>query len=89
MHYKGVVVGAPDGDSMTLAGGVELRLANVNAPEIGSPGAMEAQRYLHHLVFGRLVVFNVVARSYDRFVAEVWLNGVSINEAMRRFLRGG
>ena len=62
-----------------------VRLANVNAPEKGSPGSMAATQALRDLIQGKAVTIETVARDkYRRSVAKVKVDNRSVNAAMRR-----
>lgn len=62
-----------------------IRLANVNAPEKGSPGAAAATRALRELIQGEEVIIDTVARDkYGRSVADVKIGNRSVNAAMKR-----
>ena len=78
-----------DGDSFkTRERPVSIRLADVYAPELGNPGSVAATRELHRLVSGRTVVVFERGMSYGRVVADVTVNGSSVNNHMQNFLRG-
>ena len=56
--------------------GNRVRLAGVDAPEVGKPGSAQATRRLTNLVYGRSVdLDNAVAFSYGRLVCDVFVNG--------------
>jgi len=62
-----------------------VRLANVNAPEKGSPGAAAATKALRDLIQGEEVIIDTVARDkYGRSVANVKTGRRSVNAAMKR-----
>lgn len=71
-----------DGDTFDVRLGPRIRLARVNAPELNQPGGLSAKRYLESLVFQKWLTYKVVGQSYGRGVAEVWINGYSVNDAM-------
>ena len=75
-----------DGDTFITASRKNpVRLANVNAPEKGSPGAAAATQALRDLVQGQTVSVETVARDkYGRSVAKVKIDNLSVNAAMRR-----
>lgn len=74
-----------DGDSFGSTVG-EVRLAGVCAPERGRPGAEVAKQRLERLILHRTVVLNQRGRdSYGRIVAEVYVNGIHVNAAMRGY----
>lgn len=64
-----------------------VRLANVNAPEKGKPGAKAATAELKRLIGGKDVTIKTVSRSYRRAVAEVKVGSKSVNAHMRNFLK--
>ncbi|NPE28965.1 nuclease [Methanococcoides sp. SA1] len=83
--HQGTVVKCKDGDSFTLKNGIEIRLANVRAQEIGKPGAVNATRVLAGIL-GRdsnKIRYKGVDISYGRLVAEVRNINGSVNEKMR------
>ena len=77
-----------DGDTFETASGKRVRLANVNAPEVGKPGADEATAKLRELIDEKNVRINPVGTSYGRVVADVTVDGKSVNDAMNKFLNG-
>ncbi|HUU92046.1 MAG TPA: thermonuclease family protein [Phycisphaerae bacterium] len=74
-----------DGDTfVTESRKNPVRLANVDAPEKGEPGAATAKRRLEGLIKDKTVSIETVARdSYGRSVATVKVKGISVNRAMR------
>ncbi len=71
-----------DGDSLVLAGGQQVRLSGINAPEFGKhdlpdePLAQEARAALRELVQGKTVTLVSAPEPYDRYgrlLAHVWL----------------
>ena len=77
-----------DGDTFETASGKRVRLANVNAPEVGKPGADKATAKLNGLIDEKNVRINPVGTSYGRVVADVTVDGKSVNDAMNKFLNG-
>ncbi len=73
-----------DGDTFETASGQRVRLADVNAPEVGQPRADKATAKLHELVYGKNVSIDPVGTSYGRVVANVTVGGKSVNSTMRR-----
>ena len=75
-----------DGDTfMTGYRKRSVRLANVNAPEKGSRGAVSATQTLRDLVQGERVSIETVARDkYGRSIANVKVDNRSVNAALRR-----
>lgn len=74
-----------DGDTFrTASRSHAVRLANVNTPETGSPGAEVARRRLERLIRDRVVTIETIARdTYGRSVANVRIGRRSVNKAMR------
>lgn len=61
-----------------------VRLANVDAPEKGHPGAAQATQKLRRLIGGQEVRIDTVARDrYGRAVANVYLGRELVNKKMR------
>ncbi len=73
-----------DGDTFETESGQRVRLANVNAPEVGEPRAAKATAKLRELVDGENVRIEPVGTSYGRVVANVTVGGKSVNSTMRR-----
>ena len=79
------VVQVIDGDTFKTA--YVIRLADVDAPELDEPGGPAAKRELERLIGGKDITYEEKARDvYGRIVAQVWVNGIDVNAAMRRFL---
>ena len=80
------VTDVTDGDTFkTGSRKNSIRLANVNAPEKGSPGASKATQALREIINGEMVSIEIVARDkYGRSVATVKVGNRSVNAAMRR-----
>ncbi len=74
-----------DGDTFETASRKNpVRLANVDAPEKGEPGAAKATDALRKMIQGEEVTIDTVARdSYGRSVANVKVGGKSVNKAMK------
>ncbi len=74
-----------DGDTFKTASRKNpVRLANVNAPEKGRPGAAKASQDLRKLIYRKEVSIDTVARDvYGRSVANVKQGRISVNKAMR------
>ena len=73
-----------DGDTFRAAGKRWIRLANVCAPEAGQPEYAMAKRSLEKLILHKSIVYEQLGSSYGRIVAEVWLDGMSVNAYMRQ-----
>jgi len=89
MSRKEIVKKVIDGDTfVTVSRKNPVRLANVNAPEKGKPGAVKAKQALSNMIQGQQVQIDTVARdTYGRSVANVKVGGKSINKAMKQKLR--
>ena len=85
MARKEKVTRVVDGDTFKTGNRKNsIRLANVNAPEKGTPGATKATQALQNLIKGEEVTINTVARDkYGRSVANVKVGNKSVNKAMR------
>lgn len=84
MKYEGYVTEVIDGDTFCTKN--KIRLARVYAPEINTPKGVIAKRKLEEFILRKTISYEQVGTSYDRLVAEVWLNGYNINDIMIRFL---
>ncbi|MBW2632143.1 MAG: thermonuclease family protein [Deltaproteobacteria bacterium] len=86
MARKEMVTRVIDGDTfITDSRKNSVRLANINAPEKGSPGAAAATRALRDLIQGDEIIIDTVARDkYGRSVANVKIGNRSVNAAMKR-----
>ena len=86
---KETVTKVIDGDTFqTRCRKKSVRLANVNAPEKGTKGAAVATKALRNLVQGQKVEVNTVARDvYGRAVANIKVDGKSVNNAMNKKLK--
>ena len=78
-----------DGDTLTLADGRRVRLAQVDAPETGECFASQSTRGLRALVEGKDVTLRRPANGpekdqYGRTLAEVSVAGLSVNERLVR-----
>ena len=73
-----------DGDTFRTASRKNpVRLAHVDAPELGKSGGQAAKRALEDLIGGETVSIDTVARDrYGRAVAKVKLGRRSVNKAM-------
>jgi micrococcal nuclease len=83
----GVVETVLDGDTFRLNTGETVRLAEVDAPEVGSPAYAQAFEKLKQLVKGKAILYDQRAvDNYGRIVADVWVNSLYINNEMCRFI---
>lgn len=85
MARKERVTRVIDGDTFKTASRKNpVRLANVDAPEKGRPGAAAATKRLKNLIAGKEVSVTTVARDvYGRSVARVTLGRKSVNKTVR------
>ena len=85
MARKEKVTKVIDGDTFETASRKNpVRLANVDAPEKGQPGAGKATEALRQLIQGEDVTIDTVARDrYGRSVANVKAGRKSVNKAMK------
>ena len=86
---KETVTKVIDGDTFcTRSREHSIRLANVDAPERGTRTGKAATEALRKMIQGEKVVVNTVARDvYGRAVANVKVDGESVNAAMNRKLK--
>jgi micrococcal nuclease len=79
-----------DGDSIVVrdqrANRVhEIRLAGIDAPELGQPWGIQSRTALRRMVDARTVRIEVTDRDrYNRLVARVWQGRTHVNAAMAR-----
>lgn len=73
-----------DGDTFVTTRGRRVRLADVDAAELGQRGGQGAKEKLADEIEGETVNINVVGKSYGRDVAEVRKGRKSVNQTMRR-----
>jgi len=85
MARKEKVTRVIDGDTFRTASRKHaVRLANVDAPEKGRPGAVAARNKLQRLIAGKEVSIQTVARDvYGRSVARVKVGRKSVNRTMQ------
>ncbi len=85
------VASVHDGDTFTLTTGEKVRLADLNAPELGDTGADEATDYLRSLVNQKTVYLDVDDKyetdSFGRLVCVVYVSHnsthyLNVNEAL-------
>ena len=83
----GVVEAVLDGDTFRLNTGETVRLAEVDAPEVGSPGYAQALEKLKQLIERKVILYDQRgADSYGRIVADVWVSSLYVNDEMYRFV---
>ena len=84
---KGKVQEVIDGDTVRLSYNKFIRLASVDAPEIGTKGAAAAKHKLEELVEGKTISYTEDANSYGRIVGTVKAGNKNVNDAMNEFLK--
>lgn len=80
------VVQVIDGDTIRVHGREErVRIRDVNAPELGEPGAAAAKKVLERTVLNKNVELKIVARDrYRRAVAEIFVGGKPLSGVLRK-----
>ena len=84
VYFDAICIYVDDGDTFQAAKGDWIRLANVCAPDYGEDGYAEAKNMLSNLILNKEIAYELVGTSYNRIVAEVWVEGINVNEYMRR-----
>jgi micrococcal nuclease len=95
--FNGTVPYVGDGDSLCIevtrpfsaraprgSNWVEVRLADVYAPERHEPAGLDAKRRLEQVVAGRRLTCVADHRSHDRMVARCTINGISVGDRLRQ-----
>jgi endonuclease YncB( thermonuclease family) len=74
-----------DGDSLYLNNGLEIRLANIDAPEMPRCGGPEAKNALERLVLGKpIYIYIITEDKFHRFISMVYTDKTFINAEMLR-----
>jgi endonuclease YncB( thermonuclease family) len=73
-----------DGDTFDTNTNERIRLANVDAPKARLSASYRALKDM--IEIKPVTIETVATDSYGRLVAEVWCEGVSVNEAMRKII---
>lgn len=84
--FAGEVTYIVDGDGLCVGrdqGGIEVRLADFYAPELGDAGGPEAKQALSTIALGKRAECVAGKRSYDRTIARCTINGKPIGDLMR------
>jgi len=86
-NVQGVVTKVTDGDSLWVTPpgqpGIEVRLRDIDAPEICQVWGEEARRALEELVLGRTVLLRITGRdTYGRTLGHVQVEGVDVGRRM-------
>jgi len=83
----GYAIEVHDGDTFSIHGNIRIRLAGVNAAELGDPYSRMATDKLKELILNKTIHYEEVGRSFDRIVANVWVNSTNVNEAMKDYIK--
>lgn len=79
-----ICVGVISGDTFNTNRLVRMRLARVNVPSICTLEGQYAKELLESLILSKFITYDIVAEdAYGRSVAEVWVNKINVNDAMR------
>jgi endonuclease YncB( thermonuclease family) len=74
---RGTVIYVIDGDTITVQGNGDVRLADVNSPELTAPGGAEAKEYTRGQLLNKLVYLdldNITGQDrYGRKISVVYL----------------
>jgi len=82
---NGYVERVVDGDTIDIRAGPRVRLQGVDAPEFHQAGGIAAWLALRNVVAERWVqYYRYALDAFGRVVADVWVDGVWVNEHMRR-----
>ena len=85
------VIKITDGDTFVLEGGVRVRLADINAPELEFCLGQEAKKRLKELILGKIVQLPFTRPDkFGRLLAlvyqgDVWVNQVMLAEGLGRY----
>lgn len=75
-----------DGDTIVLAGGERVRVAELDAPELGEKGGQAAKKRLQQILpkEQRVGLSKVLAKSYGRTVRKVTVKGNPVNKLVAK-----
>jgi endonuclease YncB( thermonuclease family) len=83
----GVVDVVIDGNTFTLNTGETVRLAEVDAPEVGSTVYAQALEKLKQLIGSKVILYDQRGiDDYGRIVADVWVGSLYVNDEIYRFV---
>ncbi|MCB0501782.1 MAG: thermonuclease family protein [Bacteroidetes bacterium] len=87
--HSGKVIKVKDGDSIVVLDSlnqqIEIRLAYIDAPEIGQDFSKVSKKYLSDLIFDKQVTYKEVQKPgrYGRVIAEITLpDGTNVNKKL-------
>lgn len=83
----GYVIEVTDGDTFTIRGNIRIRLSGVEAAELGDPYSRMAKEHLEKLILHKNIRYEQVSTSFDRIVANVWVDNTNVNEAMKNYIK--
>lgn len=89
-RFDAHVVRVKDGDSIivervTTKRRSEIRLAGIDAPELGQPWGIQSRAALKRLIEGKRIRVEVTDRDvYHRLVGKLWLGRIYVNAHMTR-----
>ncbi|MFQ3665097.1 MAG: thermonuclease family protein [Sphingomonadaceae bacterium] len=84
------VLRVKDGDSVVVERVpqkrvMEIRLAGIDAPELGQPWGIQSREALRRMIGGRMVRVEVTDRDrYGRYVGRMWVGRTYVNAEMTR-----
>lgn len=85
-QFEGRVIKVIDGDSITILVGkeqIKIRLGEIDTPERGQPYWKVSKKALETLVAGKTIIaVQTDIDRYKRVVAQVFINGLWVNEQM-------
>ena len=83
----GKLISVSDGDTFTLLTAdntqYKIRLNGIDCPEKGQDFSKKAKNYTYHFCQGKTVVAEIVSKDkYGRSIANVSVNGISLNQSL-------
>lgn len=85
-EFAGPVTYIVDGDGFCVGeaqGGIEVRLADFNAPELNTPEGRVAKKVLTSIAMGKQAECVAGNRTYDRTAARCRIDGRPVGDLMR------
>jgi len=85
---KAKVIKVIDGDTFEIQNGeASIRLEGLDAQELNTENGKLCKKRLTYLILGKVVEYEEVAHdAFARIVAQVYIDGISINNVMKRFI---
>ncbi len=87
MVRRATVTRVDDGATFIIRPNMVVKLEGIEAPPRGTPEAERAKEHLEELILGKKVEFDT--REWDRLgrsTAAVQIDGVDVNDEMKKFL---